>query len=395
MTNIYIKETLDSNELSDICNGRAHKALEDCANVFSLIMFADSASFDKANSSIWTVFFAISNLPFASRFKKENIITFLVFNSHKVNFNNIFHENAAELLELTNKGLFLARYGQVKIKVLGLMSDLVALPKLLNTVQYNSRFACIKCLHPGKIVGTEASRPKLTYPYSKTIPVRTTASYNSAVKQSIRTQQVHDGVKGATFLVKLLSIPEQIILDSMHMVFEGTQKQLLELWLLSKYHKKPWYIGKCQSLKKQEDQNNLFEQTLMKAKYPSEFPRTQRTINLFATFKANEYRNFIYYSGYISLKNILPKKYLDHYLLYVNAIRLLTQDFITLSDIEKAELLLKTFYLKFKTLYGPEHVRFNLHLHIHLAEQTRLFGPIHKLNSFGFEGKLKIQKNLK
>jgi hypothetical protein len=48
---------------------------------------------------------------------------------------------------------------------------------------------------------------------------------------------------GRTFLNDYIDMPEQIIVDYMHATLEGVVKQLLNLWLDSKNHKRAFYLN--------------------------------------------------------------------------------------------------------------------------------------------------------
>jgi hypothetical protein len=133
---------------------------------------------------------------------------------------------------------------------------------------------------------------------------------------------------------------------------------------------------------------------LLKIKYPSEFPRTQRSIKDISVFKANEYRNLIFYSFIYVLKPCLKTKYYNHLLIYALFLRILTQDSISDSDIEYSRMLIDQFMRIFVNSYHEKHLSFNLHAHVHLPNQVELFGPLNKISCFSFEGVFKICKNL-
>lgn len=147
------------------------------------------------------------------------------------------------------------------------------------------------------------------------------------------------------------------------------------------------------SILKGKHQINI-DKILMKIKFPSEFPRTQRSIKDIDTFKANEYRNLVFYSLVYVLKPFLKVQYYNHFLLYVVFIRLLTQNSIKKEDIRYSRKLIHSFMSNFQTLYGDEHLSFNLHGHLHLPDQVELFGPLNKISCFSFEGVFKICKRL-
>ena len=52
------------------------------------------------------------------------------------------------------------------------------------------------------------------------------------------------------------------------------------------------------------------------------------------------------------MRGILDGKYLQHYLLFSEALWLLLQSSISLEDITKSELLLQHFCFKFSAFYG-------------------------------------------
>jgi hypothetical protein len=133
---------------------------------------------------------------------------------------------------------------------------------------------------------------------------------------------------------------------------------------------------------------------LKKIKFPSEFPRTQRSIENFNIYKANEYRNLLFYSLINILKPFLPHEYYQDFLLYVLFMRILTQDEITNYDIEFAKNLIDEFLSEFEELYKEDNLSFNLHAHMHPPSQVAMFGPLHKVSCLSFEGVFKVCKDL-
>ena len=51
------------------------------------------------------------------------------------------------------------------------------------------------------------------------------------------------GVKGEFDLFDILNYPNGILIDYMHLIFEGVCKFLLKKWFKSYNHKQPYYIG--------------------------------------------------------------------------------------------------------------------------------------------------------
>jgi len=131
---------------------------------------------------------------------------------------------------------------------------------------------------------------------------------------------------------------------------------------------------------------------LSQIKFPSEFSNNQNLLSQRSNFKASDYRNFIYYVGAPILYGILKPKYYNHFLLYVTAIRILTQDCLEANEISQAAILMNHFVRMFSALYGQENMTFNLHAHTHLAAQASMYGPLHKLTCFAFEGLFSVLK---
>ena len=99
-----------------------------------------------------------------------------------------------------------------------------------------------------------------------------------------------------------------------------------------------------------------------------------------------ELENFEFYTGLLVVENILLKIYLDHYLTYVTALRLLTKDKIDHDDITSAFAHFIYFVMKYEKLYGLEHMTYKIHSLIHLAVQVLNFASLHKHAAFHFEG---------
>ena len=84
------------------------------------------------------------------------------------------------------------------------------------------------------------------------------------------------------------------------MFFLGTTKQLLRLFFFSTNHKAAYYL-----LDEVEKINNVLKTTL----FPSDFPRTQQSITFYATYKATEFRNLLFYSLIFILNGHMKDKY--------------------------------------------------------------------------------------
>lgn len=124
-------------------------------------------------------------------------------------------------------------------------------------------------------------------------------------------------------------------------------------------------------------------------KFPSEFSRSQRSLDFRNLYKATEYKNFIFYTS-IGLIDFLPQKYFNNVLKYIVFLRVLCQEKLNEDDFILSQNLIENFIFEYEQLYGVQHMTYNLHAHIHLPIQAFKFGPINKISAFAFEGMFKI-----
>ncbi|CAF0800918.1 unnamed protein product [Brachionus calyciflorus] len=372
------KENLKKETINDVCNSNIYSQIE---NPISLILFADAANITKSsNTSMWAIFSTIVELPPIIRNAKKNIIIHTLWNG-ELDFNLIF-KYYTKIDNLINKGTNIIVDGTLthfNVRILGLISDTVARPKLCNSTQFNGGFGCLHCLHPNS--NCDGKYQRSVYFYDKNIKSRTNDDYNLDVRNAEKTKKRSNGIKGFTYLSNWISIPDCVLLDYMHLSLEGMTNWFLDHWLSDT--NTPYYLGRVLL---------LLDKRAMKAKYPIEFSRRQRSFNERNRFKANELRNLAFYLIPAVMFDFLPAEYYNNVLCYLVFLRILTKEAITLEDLDDAKNLIIFFYKSFEKLYGVEAVTFNLHGHIHLVDQVKKFGPINKISTFPFEGMFKHSK---
>lgn len=174
-------------------------------------------------------------------------------------------------------------------------------------------------------------------------------------------------------------MPDQVLLDILHIGHKGTLQSLLSLWTHSSNSDYQYYLNKPAL--------RLLNQKLLLIKYPSEIKRAQRELTYLSYFKANEFRNLIYYTLIYVLKDIMIEDIYEHFVLYVIFIRILTKNKLNDSDFELSQLLIEEFVKNFDSIYGSKNMQPNLHAHLHLSEQCSIkFGPLDKMSGHPFEG---------
>jgi hypothetical protein len=109
-------------------------------------------------------------------------------------------------------------------------------------------------------------------------------------------------------------------------------------------------------------------------------------------YKSSEFKNWFFYFSIPVLYGIMPQDQLQHYFLLVHAFYLLSQNSISLVDVEKARELIKKFVKKFETSYGERFMSSNIHSLLHMCDNVLELGPLFVTSCFPLEdlnGKMK------
>ncbi|CAD6218234.1 GSCOCG00011425001-RA-CDS, partial [Cotesia congregata] len=156
-------------------------------------------------------------------------------------------------------------------------------------------YACERCTTEGVSVGEEKKK-KRVYP-EMDCELRSKQSFEK------KNQAEHHKDNLTSPLVKLPGFDpvNHIVLDSMHLLFQGVMKSLMECWILRKSH------------------------------VPFEFQRKTFDSNDLARWKATQFRFVLLYCGPVMFKDILSPQLYDHFLLLFVACRILHYDVINLN----------------------------------------------------------------
>ncbi|XP_029838026.2 uncharacterized protein LOC115321885 [Ixodes scapularis] len=248
--------------------------------------------------------------------------------------------------------------------------DAVARSAVKNCKQFNGFFGCGWCYHPG---GSH-------YPYLDPAPEkRSENAHMIEAAEGTPETPVH-GVKGPSIIMTIprFNPVDGFIPDYQHCVCLGVMRQLLKLWLDTKNHDQPWYAGT-----KLVTMNAI----LLGILPPTEVTRTPRRFEDRAFWKASEFRMLLLFYGYVVLKPVLLAPYFQHFTLLAYATYLLLKQSVSTSDICEARVLLSKFVLQMGRLYGAEHMSYNVHQLLHLADAVAAWGPLWANSCFPFEGR--------
>ena len=120
---------------------------------------------------------------------------------------------------------------------------------------------------------------------------------------------------------------------------------------------------------------------------PTEFARKPRELRYLDRYKSTELRTFLCYTGVFAGRNVLPPRYYRHFCIFVCAARILLNPVLAKNDmyLDAAEKFLLEFVRWFRRIYGRRHMVYNVHVLIHVAQDSRRYGCLDNVSSFPFE----------
>ena len=118
-----------------------------------------------------------------------------------------------------------------------------------------------------------------------------------------------------------------------------------------------------------------------------EFARKPRSLSEWQRWKATEFRQFLLYTGPVTLKgNLSDAAYHNFLMLSVGKlIFVLLRRSSTAADIDYADQLQALFDKHCSELNGSDMVVYNVHNVLHLADDARKYGSLNNVSAFCFE----------
>ena len=162
------------------------------------------------------------------------------------------------------------------------------------------------------------------------------------------------------------------IIDPMHNFYQGTAKRMVKLWL-------ELDILDNEQLKAIQERVDAVDA----ASNIGSIPR--KIASSFGGFTADQWKNWTNIFSIFALVDILPRKHLEIWRKFVLASKLISSKIINEAEIRKFELLIVQFCSEFEKEYGECVVTPNMHLHCHMADCIRDYGPVYSFWLFSFE----------
>jgi len=165
----------------------------------------------------------------------------------------------------------------------------------------------------------------------------------------------------------------------MYAALEGVVVTFWKHWTNSEYKAELWYLSRA----KRRALNSKLETILP----PVEVTRPPRTLDDIALWKASELKSFLLYYSLPCLKDLIPNRYLRHWLLLVYSMTVFLRGKIEREAFFKAQHAIAKFVDDIKVLYPNcrSLYTFNTHLLLHFPRAVQNFGGLWSSSTFPFE----------
>lgn len=319
--------------------------------------------FKSTGGQFWPILAIIDELP-----RKEPFIIGLFYGESKPkDVNEFFSDFVDDLLSVQKSGGIKFGSRLLPIRVSSVICDTPARSFVKCVKGHSGYYGCDKCVQRGVIFEN-----RMTFPETDS-PLRTD---NSFATQSYDDDEDNHH-SGTSPLMRLeLRMVSQFPADYMHLVCLGVMRRLIMQW------KEGSPPGRLSSKEILSVSNEL---VLMKLWVPQEFARKPRALADVKRWKATEYRQFLLYSGPVVLRHNLPDAMYKNFLLLSVAMRILLSPSLCHSFADHAKELLVLFVKHVSDLYGKEHLVYNVHGLVHIADDAKLFGCLDNISGFPFE----------
>ncbi|KAK3917853.1 AP-1 complex subunit mu-1 [Frankliniella fusca] len=376
---INMREKINQYNYEDIFDGKKYSKSVP-AGYLSFTFFVDGVQVaTTSKNSAWPVLFVLNELPVHLR-QRHVLMACLWLGVKKPDMNEYLKPFRDECIELASVGFNYKKNNisiNQKVKALTCVSDSVARPLLRRSTQFNGRFGCGLCYHPGIRMRTGRGTCRSYSIAQQQYPLRTHEELVQHAKLAEETGRVQYGIKGMSVLATLpdFDMVQCLDLDLFHALVNAA-KRFTALWFDKKFSQRPFSIS-----------SKIANVNLrLKSITPTaDVSRTPRPLEDRSDWRGHEWYYWVIVYSVPCLKSILPAKYLNHWALLVKALALVMQNSVTKSDVAYADRYILQFVVAIDELYGKSNVTFSIHLLTHLKQSVENFGQPWTHSAFIFE----------
>lgn len=336
---------------------------------------------EKTKKSLWPIQLYQNFIPPEKRFMPENILTVgLFYGDGKPDPFDILFPLIRDFNRLFREGIQVIYDGtqyDFQPVLLHCSCDLPARALIQNFKLYSGTDSCPYCLHPGH---RNKENGHIRIRYAKESENSELRTHNQSIENAHRTNNTH-GVKGLSCLMALpkFDIIKGVGTDYMHNVLLGCTKRLISIWMGDIKVDGSTFKPMSKQNRAQLNQRLILLKPFGAINYK---PRSLEHISL---FRAVEFKNLLFFYLRYCLRNLLEKRYIDHFEMLSAAIYLLCKKKVSEEDIQCAENLLNNFCDLFEQYFGKSSITMNIHLLRHYGFVVRNLGPLWAYSCFGFE----------
>lgn len=336
------------------------------------------------NYSVGAIYLIVNNLPRSERYRRENLILVGIMPGPKEaktdSINFFLAPMVDELIDLF-EGITLDDGRSIRAALMSINCDLPAIKKVCGFTAFNSYIPCHKCsdsypAQPGRPQSRDFSnlddntwnyregdsnrRQALNWKNTSTLPGRK----NLERQYGTRYSELHR--------LEYLDLIKCTAVDALHNLYLGTAKRMMDWW------KKTGYLSEVD-----------FRDMSVKAKsiiVPPQFtPIAHKIASGFSNMKGDEWRSWVFVYSSLLLKGKITGNAMSSWMKFVKANQILGGPSITDEQIDQAYQLLREFGKECVGIYGITIITPNFHLHLHLKDTIRDFGPIYSTWLYGME----------
>uniref|UniRef100_A0A7E4ZR20 DUF659 domain-containing protein n=1 Tax=Panagrellus redivivus TaxID=6233 RepID=A0A7E4ZR20_PANRE len=327
--------------------------------------YKDGGNYTKSGrSECWVATMTLLDLPPKLRSSAENVVYCGIwFGTIKPDWDIFF--DYVELSTLAQS-----------IAVIQLIADIPARQSLLKLINVPGYFPCAKCTIRGDKKGKAAT------------------VYSSHVFELRRQLDFNEGdgpgMRGKCYLSDYVTLPDAITTDSMHTGLIGIIKDDTKR-VFNGYENGPKAKKLSSDCVKQL--NGWIEN--LKVCWPSEFERKLRPTTDFKHWKATEWKLWALFviptfllkvlSSVTGSEGTLRRRQGLSMLKFSAALHLLVQNEVSNDDLATAKAILEDWYKERAKIWSPAAHTYKAHEMMHITDQIKVHGPLHKHSAFAGE----------
>ena len=169
-----------------------------------------------------------------------------------------------------------------------------------------------------------------------------------------------------------LNAPRMLIVDPMHNLFLGSAKHFMKIVI--------------ERMLLSNSQFELLQHRMDRISAPATIGRIPCKIQSgFASFTADQWKNWVIYFSLISMHDILDSDVLECWRHFVLGCRVLCRKSVTAENVQLGDAHLMQFCKRMERLFGRQCITPNMHMHGHLCSCMLDYGPLHGFWLYAFE----------